>query len=71
MSHHASAELSAAAQEAACADAARDFEWGEVDSTSSGFSFSDSENDLLSKAVTAGALSFPSSVASIITAPPP
>ena len=45
---------------AATADFSRDFEWGEVDSTSSGFSFSDSDNDLLSKAVTAGALPPPS-----------
>jgi hypothetical protein len=40
---------------AAAADSACDFDWGEVDSTSSGLSFSDSDNDLLSKAVTAGA----------------
>lgn len=52
-------EQPASIQEVAAAEAERNFEWGEVDSTSSGFSFSDSETDLLSKAVTAGSPSPP------------
>ncbi len=52
--HAGAAEQHAPVQQAVSGEFARDFEWGDVDSTSSGFSFSDSETDF-SKAVTAGA----------------
>jgi hypothetical protein len=57
--HAITSEQPASVQQAATAEVERNFEWGEVDSTSSGFSFSDSETDLLSKAVTAGSPSPP------------
>jgi hypothetical protein len=55
--HAGAAEQHALVQQAVSGKFARDFEWGDVDSTSSGFSFSDSETDFC-KAVTAGATSF-------------
>ncbi len=60
LTHAHAAELRASSgrqviEAAEAAGSACDFDWGEVDSTSSSFFFSDSDNDLLSKAVTAGA----------------